>query len=232
VRVLARWALGIVVAVAACTDDLDPPWQLDHDRIIAVRATPPQIAPGERAVVDALVGYKGEPVAELSPDDAAVVSPASLAGTLARDAAGWVITAPSAVEIDAARAELGLPPTVPVPLELRVRHAGGALTATKIVRLGGAGDNPDMTDVQIDRASPGSAPVVVASLIDVPLTVPLDDATYDVTWLSSCGTLHDFDLPTAYLRVEAHDPHAGQLVLVVRDASGGVNWRVWSIDAR
>ncbi|HSR95739.1 MAG TPA: hypothetical protein VLM79_01660, partial [Kofleriaceae bacterium] len=61
-RILARCALGtLVVAVAACTDDLDPPWQLDHDRIIAVRATPPQIAAGDRAVVDALVGTKGAP---------------------------------------------------------------------------------------------------------------------------------------------------------------------------
>jgi hypothetical protein len=225
------WALGVVVSVAACTDDLDPPWQLDHDRIIAVRATPPQIAAGERAVVDALVGFKGAPVAALSPDDATVVSPASLAGALARDADRWVITAPSAAELDAARAELGLAATAPVPLEIRVRH-GGALTATKTVRLGGAADNPAMTDVQIDRASPGSAPVVVAPLVDVPLTIPLDDATYDVTWLSSCGTMHDFDLPAAHLRVEADDPHDGQLVLVVRDAFGGVNWRVWSIDAR
>lgn len=231
-RALAPWALGSVVSVAACTDDLDPPWQLDHDRIIAVRATPPQIAAGERAVVDALVGFKGAPVAELPPDDATVVSPASLAGALTRDAARWVITAPGAAELEAVRAELGLAPTAPVPLEIRVRHAGGALTATKTVRLGGAADNPTMTDVQIDRASPGNAPVVVAPLVDVPLTIPLDDATYDVTWLSSCGTMHDFDLPTAHLRVEADDPQAGQLVLVVRDASGGVNWRVWSIDTR
>jgi hypothetical protein len=221
-----------VVLVAACTDDLDPPWQLDHDRIIAVRATPPQIAAGERAVVDALVGFKGAPVAELSPDDAAVVSPASLAGALARDADRWVITAPSAGELDAARTALGLPPTAPVPLEIRVRHAGGALAATKTVRLGGAAANPTMTDVQIDRASPGTAPVVVAPLLDVPLAIPLDDTIYDVTWLSSCGTMHDFDLPTAHLRVEADDPHAGQLVLVVRDAFGGVNWRVWPIEAR
>lgn len=228
-KTLARWA--VVVSVAACTDDLDPPWQLDHDRIIAVRATPPQIAAGQRAIVDALVAYKGAPVAELSPDEATVVSPARLAGALARDAAGWVITAPSAAELDATRAELGLPSTAPVPVEIRVRHAGGALTATKTVRLGGAADNPSMTEVQIDRASPGSAPVVIAPLIDVPLAIPLDDATYDVTWLSSCGTMHDFDLPTAHLRVEADDPHVGQLVLVVRDGAGGVNWRVWSIDA-
>jgi hypothetical protein len=215
VRTLARWAAGIAVSVAACTDDLDPPWQLDHDRIIAVRATPPQIAARERAIVDALVAYKGAPVAELSPD-----------------AAGWVITAPSAAELDATRAALGLPSAAPVPVEIRVRHAGGALTATKTVRLGGAADNPVMTDVQIDRASPGGAPIVVAPLIDVPLAILLDDATYDVTWLSSCGTMHDFDLPTAHLRVEADDPHVGQLVLVVRDGSGGVAWRVWSIDAR
>jgi hypothetical protein len=232
VKATALSILGLVVQLAGCTGDSDPPWQLDHDRIVAVRATPPQVSAGERAVIDALVAFKGAAVTELSPDDATVISPARLAGALARDAAGWVVTAPSAQELESARADLGLPAGAAIPLELRVRYAGGALTATKIVRFGGNADNPAMTDVQINRASPGAAPVLVAPQVDVPLTIPLDDAAYDVTWLSSCGTMHDFDLPTAYLRVETDDPQAGQLALVVRDAAGGVSWRVWSIDAR
>jgi hypothetical protein len=89
-----------------------------------------------------------------------------------------------------------------------------------------------MADIEIDRRSATAAELVIAPQRDVPLTIALDDASYDVTWLSSCGTMHDFDLPDAYLRVEPDDPASGQLALVVRDGAGGVSWRIWPIAAR
>jgi hypothetical protein len=49
--------------------------------------------------------------------------------------------------------------------------------------------------------------------------------------LTSCGTMHDFDLPQAYLRVETDDPQAGELGVVLRDAHGGVAWKVWPVKA-
>ena len=55
--------------------------------------------------------------------------------------------------------------------------------------------------------------------------------TDDVNWLTSCGTMHDYDLPQAYLRVELEDPMEGELAVVLRDARGGVAWRVWPIHA-
>jgi hypothetical protein len=222
----------LAAMTAGCTDDTDPPWQLDHDRIIAVRSTPPRIASGEQAVVDSLLGKKGAPVAEQSPEDATVVTPVGLAGALARDGARWVVTAPDAAQLDEARAELGLAAGALVPLRIEVAYAGGALRALKTVWLGGAAANPAMADVEIDHAAATASALVIAPLRDVPLSIPLDDAAYDVTWLSSCGTMHDFDLPTAYLHVEADDPTSGELALVVRDSDGGVSWRVWPIEAR
>ncbi|HET9619802.1 MAG TPA: hypothetical protein VFP84_00450, partial [Kofleriaceae bacterium] len=71
-----------LVALAACTDDTDPPWQLSHDRIIAIRATPPHVAAGDHAVIDGLIGSRGAPVAERAPDTVTVVSPAALAGAV------------------------------------------------------------------------------------------------------------------------------------------------------
>lgn len=221
---------ALVPAAWGCTDDTDPPWQLDHDRIIAVRATPPRIAAGAQAVLDGLIGGKGVPVAERAPDDATVVSPASLAAAISHGAAGWVITAPSREALATARAGLGLPVDAPVPLELRVAYAG--LVATKTVWLGDAADNPEMTGIEVDHAGAPAGSLVVAPRQDIPLSVGLDAASFDVAWLSSCGTVHDFDLPTAYLRVEAGDRSSGELALVVRDRGGGVSWRVWSIDAR
>jgi hypothetical protein len=232
VRVAYVAVAALVPAAWGCTDDTDPPWQLDHDRIIAVRATPPRIAAGAQAVLDGLIGSKGAPVAQRAPDDATVVSPASLAAAIEHGAAGWVITAPSREALATARDDLGLPVDAPVPLELRVAYAGGALVATKTVWLGDAASNPEMTGIEVDRAGAPAGSLVIAPRQDIPLSVGLDAASFDVAWLSSCGTVHDFDLPTAYLRVEAGDPASGELALVVRDRAGGVSWQVWSIDAR
>jgi hypothetical protein len=224
--------LALAAAASACTGDTDPPWQLDHDRIVAVRATPPRIAAGDSARVDGLVARKGAPVAEQSPDSVTVASPTSLAGAIASDESGWTVTAPPAEQLAAARAGLGLASDALVPLQLRVGFAGSALIATKTVWLGGDAENPAMTNVAIDRSAAGAAEIVVDPGVDVPLSIAVDDATYDVTWLSSCGTMHDFDLPSAYLRVEASDPTSGQLALVVRDATGGVSWLIWPIRAK
>jgi hypothetical protein len=71
--------------------------------------------------------------------------------------------------------------------------------------------------------------MVVDKLTKVPLSVDFDDTNYDVVWLTSCGTMHDFDLPKAYLKIEDDDPDAGQLAVVVRDDVGGVDWQIWSI---
>ena len=231
-RPVALPILALAVAASACTGDTDPPWQLDHDRIVAVRATPPRIAAGELARVDGLVARKAAPVVEQSPDRVTVASPASLVGAVSSSDSGWTIAAPDADQLAAVRAELGLAAGALIPLELRVGFAGGALIATKTVWLGGEGANPAMSDVAIDRTTAGAAEIVVDPGVDVPLSIGVDDATYDVTWLSSCGTMHDFDLPSAYLRVESDDPTSGQLALVLRDATGGVSWRIWPIRTR
>jgi hypothetical protein len=52
-------AAALALAATGCVEDLDPPWQLDHDRIVAVRATPPAIEAGGRAELDALISLKG-----------------------------------------------------------------------------------------------------------------------------------------------------------------------------
>lgn len=219
------------LAAAGCTGDLDPPWQLDHDRIVAVRATPPAIEPGGRAALDALIALAGEGTSERAPEAAMVVSPVVLAGALAQEAGAWIVTAPDPAKLDEARAELRLMPGAPVPLVVGVAYHGLTLFATKTVWLGAAAANPTLDAMTIDGApADARTEIVVGKLVDVPLSIAaeLDD---DVNWLTSCGTMHDFDLAQAYLRVEAEDPAAGELAVVRRDARGGVAWRVWPIRA-
>ena len=230
-------AAGLVLAalaalgLGACTGDLDPPWQLDHDRIVAVRASHPGLAPGQRATIDGLLARKGAPLALAVPEAATVVSPASLSDALVRQGNDWVVTAPSADRIEAARAELKVAAGQPVPLTIGVSYDGMALVGTKIIELGAAADNPTLNDVRVNDMDPGTADLVVGKLVKVPLSVDANDTDFDVAWLTSCGTMHDFDLPTAYLKVEADDPTEGQLALLVRDAHGGVVWTWWAIRA-
>jgi len=226
---MRRFVLLALLA-SACTSDVDEPWFLDHDRIVAVRATPPRIDQGS-AVIDTLVAHKGGPLAELPPQLATVVSPMSLAGALAMDGNGhWVVTMPSEAQLAAARTELALAADAPVPLLVGVRV--DELNAVKTVVLGQAADNPPVDDVTIAGApAPASgSPITIPELTDVPLVVATED-TDDVNWLTSCGTMHDFDLAKAYVRVEQDDPHAGQLAVVVRTLLGGVSWRVWDLSS-
>jgi hypothetical protein len=227
-----RRAAIALVALAACAGDTDPVWQLDHDRIVAVRASAPGLAPGDRASLDALLATKGQPTRVAPPEAAQVVSPASLADALQFTGGAWVVTAPSAARLDAARAELALAAGAPVPLVVGVSFVGGKLIGTKTIALGAAAANPTLPTVMIDGKAAPAGPISVAKLVAVPLALPVDDATYDVAWVTSCGTMHDDDLPTAYLKVEAKDRATGELGVVLRDAHGGVAWAIWPISAQ
>ncbi|MEO8704774.1 MAG: hypothetical protein ABI867_32255 [Kofleriaceae bacterium] len=224
--------LLILAALGACGGDLDPPWQLDHDRIVAVRATPPGIVFDEESEIDALIAVKGGPTMTLSPELVTVLSPPSLAGQLRQQDGKWFVAAPDEAQLAPARQELGLGPTDPVPLELGVSYAGGTLIGLKSVKLGISAVNPTLSPMTINAAPAPSSDVeiVVGSLIDVPLEITALE-TEEINWMTSCGTMHDFDLPKATLRVEEDDPLEGELAVVLRDEVGGVTWQVWKIHA-
>ncbi|MBS1120543.1 MAG: hypothetical protein H6Q90_2771 [Deltaproteobacteria bacterium] len=224
--------VGIVGLAVGCGGDLDPPWQLDHDRIVAVRASRPSVVAGARSELDGLLAFKGAKTVEQVPEGVVVVSPQSLAGAVTQDLGQWIVTAPDEPTLAAARSELGLPADSPVPLQLGVSYADQTLVALKTIRLGTAADNPTLAAPVIGGAPAPATDIVilVGKLVDVPLAIEVAE-TDEVTWLTSCGTLHDFDLPEAYLRVEPDDPTEGELALVVRDDHGGVTWRVWQIRA-
>lgn len=222
----------VAIALAACTGDVDPQWQLAHDRVIAVRATPPGIGSGEVAQIDALLGFKDQPPAEGEPDMAVVVSPTSLQGALTQQSTGWTVTEPPDDQLAAARTELGLAADAPVPLQLQLTFAFDGLVALKGVMLGQHADNPVLDPITIDGMDAVTqTQLSVPAGVDVPLVVDFDD-TYNINWLTSCGTMHDFDLASAYLVVGSTDPQSGTLAIVVRDDQGGVAWQVWPISAQ
>jgi hypothetical protein len=229
---MAIAAVAAATSLPACVGDLDPAWQLDHDRIIAVRATPPGIVAGGTSTIDALLTAKGGKTSVAVPELAQVVSPTSLSDTLSFDSGAWIVTAPSEDRLAVARAELKLAPDAPVPLQVGVAYANQTLVATKTIALGAAAENPSLVNVMLDGKPAGDySELVVGKLVNVPLSIDADDALFDTNWLTSCGTMHDFDLPTAHITVEADDPDAGELAVVLRDARAGVAWHVWPIHA-
>lgn len=221
--------LALLALLVGCTNDVDPPWQLEHERVIAVRMTPPGIVAGETSKIDALLGRAEDIPLETEPETVTVVSPLALAGTLSQQGSSWIVTAPA--DLSAARAELGLMPTDPVPLRLRATFPDFAFVGLKSVLLGEHHENPSLGVILIDGEDKTTAlRLTVPKVTDVRLDVAFDD-TFTVNWLTSCGNMHDFDLPGAYLRVEPEDPQEGMLGVVVRDAKGGVAWKLWQISS-
>ncbi len=212
---------ALLLAFAACTETHEvQPWQLDHERVVAVRATPPHIAPGEISMFDALLAHEDGPTTvEPVYNAAAPFAPGDLYTAVHFYIDHWQIDGPSEERLAVARDELGLPPGTPVPLDVTL-ELRGPLYAQKTVFLGDSRANPPAPvlthgpDLEVGReytlevqAPPGG----------------------NVRWLTSCGTLRDDTMPRAtHVVDEACD---GELVVVLRDGDGGVAWVVQQIHA-
>ncbi|HSD89488.1 MAG TPA: hypothetical protein VLB44_18285 [Kofleriaceae bacterium] len=210
----------LMLAMAACVPDSDPPWQIDHDRIVAVRSDPPAILPGEIARLDVLVAHAGgpttieQPLAASAPDQ-------SLYTAVHFYLDHWQVDGPDEMQLAAARAELGLADGAPVPLDITLRVAG-PLYAQKRVLLGATAQNPILPNVTIDGAPAGTT---VA--LETRHTARLLIEAPDVRWLTSCGELADDHAAQATL--VTGDACTGELVVVARDGNGGVAWQVWPL---
>ena len=229
--------VGAVSTLAACNGDVDAQWDLDHDRIVAIQASKPGLLPGETAELTGLVGHKGartevrSPLVVIVPDlPNRSPTPAGLKATVHTDGGRWFVTAPGEAVLDDARTELGLALTDPVPVTLGVSY-GETLNAITTVRFGVDAQNPALDMPSLDGVvlAADAAPHLGA-LVDARLEIAIP-TTIDVNWLTSVGTMHDFDLAKAYIRVEKGDPIDGELAVVLRDRLGGVAWEVWPLTA-
>ena len=93
---------GLAAAVAAgCVPDSDPRWQLNHDRVVAARATPPHLPAGTSATIDGLIAHVGAPTTVEAPVSV-MISPSTPAGlaAVAQIDGGWQVTASGADALD------------------------------------------------------------------------------------------------------------------------------------
>lgn len=226
---------ALLLLLAGCIDPIDQQWQLDHDRVVVARATPPRIHAGDTTNLDALVAHLGGPTTVEAPLEATVAA-ASFPVDVKKTAAGWALVAPDEATLAAARPAMGLPADAPVPVDVMMSFADGTNRALapkqvkKTVWIGEPSTNPDMPAVTIDGAQAGDA-VTVAADQDVYLSTTVPDG-WRVNWLTSAGTLHQDDEPTGFIHIAPKDRQSGELACVIRDDQGGVVWKVWPLRAQ
>jgi hypothetical protein len=219
----------IALALVACDNNTDPRWQLHHDRIIAVRATPSHTLAEATTTLDAFITSFDAGPATVQPSS---VAPASdLGGAVIAEQGGvWSVTAPTSEQLDALRTKESLAADAPVEVDVDVTVLVGMqqLVAIKQLWFGDSQDNPVVGTVTIDDAA-ASDPISVPFDVDVALAI---DSQIDnrVNWLTSCGSLNSDDNEhAALLHVNPADPVTGAFAVVVRDPLGGVAWTSWQI---
>jgi hypothetical protein len=221
-----------LVALLGACEDTTPQWQLEHDRIIAVRATPPHAAAGGRIDLDVLVTAIGEGPQVVAPLGVQLApgAPPGFEESVIRDETGWAVIVPDEATLEAARVAMGLEEGAPVPLTVGLGvHAGETdLAAVKMVFLGDDRANPELGEVTV-AGEPASDDMTVPVGEEVELTIDAAE-TDKIDWLTSVGDLTDIDDLVGHL--EATEAAEGFLAVVQRDEFGGVVWGYWTVTAQ
>ena len=223
--------LVLATAIAGCTD-LSQRWELDHARVLAVRAAQPGLAADTSTAIDGLVVDANGAPRVVTPSAITAVEPPPLLGGLT--IAGATVTAGNADAIAAARAAAGLAADQPlvVTLGLAFDVDGQRLVATKRVRLGTAADNPPSVTMVVDgTAVDGTATVPASGVLALSLTGFDPEADLEFDWLTSTGALTGSETATATLELADDDPRTGHVVALVRSEDGGVTWVTTALTA-
>lgn len=221
----------VIVLASGCIDEVAPRWTLDHDHVVAVRAEPPRIMPGERAAIDGLVAHAGGRTSVETPVLAAApTAPSELQAMVSLDGGVWTVTAPPPELLASARPAMGIVEGAPVPLDVVMTFPGASadepLYVKKTVWLGARAENPAPPEIVAGGVPVGAGELAIPRGVDVYVSVPEPAAGARVNWLTSCGTLYQDDVATAFLHVLPDEEcTAGELAVVVRSVEGGVAWR-------
>ena len=193
--------LVLTLLVLAACDAKPEIARLDHSQILAVRTEPASVAPGERARIDVLAGDESGAVYEAVPD-----SVAARGLPVEHTAEGWFVTA-GGPEI--------------ATLEVAIDIDGTEWRATKSLVVSERTENPRIATMQIDGAA---SEQLVAAVGTKPALSVTAEGDLDYAWYSSVGDLELYRQPSAIL--DAKEPAVGHVVIVVRDATGGVSWKL------
>ena len=209
---MKRIILAITVTTAACNTASEP-FLLDHAQILAVRSEPAHVAAGGTVRIDALVGNDAGDIQVAVPDQVIVEGFAA-----ERGADGWYVQ--SSPMLPAA-------PTATVAVTID----GVEWRATKQLDFGDDHANPTMAAMQVDGVATQTIATAkgAAPALDV-LAGGADPGTLTYAWYTSIGTLEHYRSAEATL--DAGEPGAGTVVVVVRDDAGGVAWQTIPVEIR
>lgn len=216
-----NYALVFLAACTTATPVAPEAWQLDQDRVIAVRSSPPGLAAGEHALVDALIAHAGGPTTVETPYSLnAAHSP--LSGTVNYLFDHFELIAPDEPTLADARTQLGIAAGLPIPLEVEADFEIHTFITQRRVLLGMHYDNADLGTIMI-AGQPAGITITVAR--DSTVALEASGGAPIVRWLTSCGELVDSAEPDAVLHTGT--PCTGELVVVGRDPmTTGTGWRV------
>jgi hypothetical protein len=244
----------VALAGAGC-DDFRSPADLKYPQVLAVRLTPPQLEPGERARVDVLVtDGAGVPsvirpaTVDFAPDPIsgkALSLPAEAMGFLERDGDDFYARAPDEATLDQIATAFGLAAdaALKVPLRVTVDIEGETRRADKLVIVlrpsSGVAPtpNPTIEDLQVDGQpvsdDAAAPPVDVTVVAEHQLAVSADGGggVLSYAWFSAVGEMKHYRASASTLTVAPEKAGDGAALIVVRNDRGGVAWRWFALHA-
>ena len=214
-------ALGVSLALGmlACSE-LSTPADLDREQILAVRATPRTLVPGESVVLDALLAgpggrFRSETTWQLASDVTGVEMETLESGELL------------------IRADESLSTGEGFDIELQVALADGdALRARKHVEVAPtATANPVIRSVRVDGVAVENDGALTLQGKVVALAVDAEPTT-TVAWYTSLGEIRYYRDANTSLEIAGEESGEGLLAVVVRDREGGVTWHICLIQSQ
>jgi len=212
--------LALATLAAACDDMATEPSMLDAPRLLALRATPPNLASGGEVVLEALTWD----IADVRWEACATA---------------WAPTSPLSCPTGALALGAGNPLTVALPegatalwIKAEAVEAPEVLPAIVALSSDGPTENPtlaglvDADGAPLGAVAPG-AEVALHAVLGAPTAVPDGaDPRRVVSYFTSAGAFDPFrafdEGLTTFLAPDA--PATAEVRVVVRDAAGGTGW--------
>jgi hypothetical protein len=225
--------LGCVLstAISAGCTDFSQPWELDHARVLAVRAAPPGISAGQTSELSALVLRPDLSIAEISAVSITIDEPYD---RLLMPATSAKVAAAEEEVVTQARALLELDPaeSIQVPVNVKISLMDPAaenqeLVSVKTVRVGGSTENPAIPTIAVNGSAVATGvqtPINFVKLQEYTLEANAGSST-EVTyaWFTSRGELKLSEAQLSKLKVDTVG--SGTVLVIARDKLGGVAWR-------
>lgn len=208
-----RSFLFTLLAVAVGCSEFETPAELYKPQIVALRADPPVVAPGQSTALTALVagpsGVMTPPVSWHVPSAAAIIEDGDEAS-------------PRLVVPDGASAGI-------IELVATVDAGGDSLVGVRAIEIVETGRvNPSIIELRVGQtlSEPGE-PIAVPVDGEIELDVrvaPEAPEGSSVSWYANVGTIDLYRRAPTSLRAP-DSPGAGTLIVVYRDGRGGVAWQ-------